>query len=96
MNFGDAITQIRDGSAVALSSWNGETEKTTFIYLSGGTQINDTSSVSVLSTLSISSAYISSRIDKRLNTGEIIYGWVPSQDEMLSDQWELLTGTSSS
>lgn len=89
MNYGDALLEIRNGKVAALSVWNGETEKNTFIFLSGGFQAN-TPENGVLNSRGISSMYVNSRIDKRLSTGEVIYGWTPSQDEQLSEGWEIL------
>lgn len=87
MNFGDALLKLRNGAAVYLDDWKNGEEKNTFIYLSGGFQSN-AGAPQVLTENGINTFYVSSRIDKRLSTGEIIYGWVPSQNEMLSDAWD--------
>lgn len=87
MNFGDALQKLRNGSAVFLDDWKNGEEKNTFIYLSGGFQSNS-NAPQALTENGINTFYVTSRIDKRIATGEVIYGWVPSQSEMLSDAWD--------
>ena len=90
MTFEEAMKSAKNNMAIAMSNWTGETEKTTFVFLSGGFQGNVGNDFPLLKTMGIETMYVQSRLDKRLETGEVIFGWSPSQEEILSNSWEVI------
>ncbi len=90
-NFGKAIKLLKEGHKVSRSEWNGM-----FIYLVKGTVIsidklrNEASKHVTPERGMGSDAYINSHIDMFAADGHIVVGWLASQADMLSNDWEVV------
>lgn len=92
MNFENILVELKNNKAVSRVKWNGEgsTEKPIFIFLNGGTQGSSSDTPQTLSNLGYNSFYVSTRIDKMEITGEVIYGWTPSLEDIFATDWEVV------
>lgn len=90
MNFGKAIEALKEGKKAARRGWNG---KGMFIYLVRGSQVDRTSLRNEARDLFGGGVDdmvdICSHIDMRAADGSLVIGWLASQTDMLSDDWEL-------
>lgn len=95
MDFGQALKYLKEGHKVGRIGWRG---RGTFIYLVRGTKVpienlrneaaehlkaNDVRNVG-------RKVLINSHIDMKSSDGSIIVGWVASQADMLSEDWEVI------
>lgn len=96
MNFGQALEYLKDGRKVARKGWNG---KGMFIYLVTGTRVKFEELRNEAATqLSEGNkennmgkrVTINSHIDMKAADGSIVVGWLASQTDMLSEDWEVL------
>lgn len=87
MSFGHALEALKEGRKVARRGWNG---RSMWIILVAG---------STLEQLREGSAYhkhvsvpvtIKPHLDMRCADGEMLCGWLASQSDMLSDDWEIV------
>ena len=95
MNFGKAIEALKDGKKVARAGWNG---KGMFVYLVNGTEvpIDNLSGdcrkhiFPLFSELSDceTTQKICPHIDMKAADGSIVIGWLASQTDMLSEDWQ--------
>lgn len=90
MNFGQALEKLKNGNKVARKGWNG---KNMFIYLVNGTTIEVSSlrneAYKHLKDLR-NEVDINPHIDMKAANGDIVVGWLASQSDMLSDDWEVV------
>lgn len=92
MNFGQAIEAIKEGKRVARSGWNG---KGMYIYLVRWSSI-PTDHLRAEAKSAVGKQHteetiiINSHIDMKAADGSIVVGWLASQTDMLSDDWEVV------
>jgi hypothetical protein len=93
MDFGDAIRALKDSKRVARSGWNG---KNMWLSLSCGetTEIAadkfwSSNNRDYANTLG-GKAKVLPSITMKTATGEILMGWLASQSDMLSEDWEIV------
>lgn len=93
MNFGQAIEALKDGKKVARSGWNG---KNMFIYLVQNLQLdpmdlNNECAWHVLPEVKhLQEIKICSHIDMKAADDSIVIGWLASQADMLSEDWNII------
>jgi len=94
MDFGDAIRALKDGKRVAREGWNG---KGMWLSLSGPLGPRDIAFANFWSTNNIEyarvnggSAKVLPCITMKTATGEILMGWLASQTDMLSEDWDIV------
>lgn len=91
MNFGKAIEELKNGNRVARKGWNG---KGMFLYLVNGTTIdkeflrNEASKQPIEDSTGV--VIFNSHIDMKTADGSICVGWLASQSDMLSSDWEIV------
>ena len=93
MDFGKAIEALKRGETVARRSWNG---KGMFIYLTTGTEVPvvnvrpDNAKHLFGNRLIEGEATVkfNSHIDMKTADGSVTIGWLASQTDMLSEDWE--------
>ena len=91
MNFGQAIEAMKAGKKVARPGWNG---KGMFIYFVQGRTVlreslrNEADFHYPLETDNDIS--ICSHIDMKAADGSIVIGWLASQTDMLSEDWQIV------
>jgi len=91
MNFGHALIALNEGHKVARQGWydsgmwvvkvEGSTFASDFKYRPGTAYAKHVSLPAV----------IKPHLDMRCADGAMLCGWVPSQDEMFSDDWSVVT-----
>lgn len=91
MNFGLAIEAMKKGCRVCRTGWNG---KDMYICLTEGSSIRPedarTGACKALADEGFNSIDICPHIDMRAADGSIVVGWLASQTDMLSDDWEIV------
>jgi hypothetical protein len=87
MNFGNAILALKSGKRVARSGWNG---KGMFLILVPSTKpvITEGSPYFEMAQLR-GKAVIAPHIDMYTAAGEMQPGWLASQADILSEDWEI-------
>jgi len=94
MNFGLAFEAMRKGLKVARKGWNG---KNMFIYLVEGTIVpvenlrGNCAEAVAMSKNTAPVQNICGHIDMLAADGSVVVGWLASQTDMLSDDWEVIT-----
>lgn len=76
MDFSMALCYMKCGARCFRKGWNGEGM---YVYLIPGHTLNDGTEVSGFFCLS-------------KPDGNLVYGWVPSQEDLLSDDWKIVDG----
>ena len=94
MNFGEAIEALKQGKRVARQGWNG---KGMFLILNGGYSVEKEKS---RPDNHINEAFLVSKYQTHLHIGKhvdmwtaqnnLCVGWLASQTDMLSEDWEVL------
>jgi hypothetical protein len=97
LTFGDAIEALKAGRKVARSGWNG---KGMWLSLSVGVGLAQARSIPAESFWSENNrkyaednggfATVLPCITMKTATGEILMGWLASQSDMLSNDWEVV------
>jgi hypothetical protein len=93
MDFGDAIRALKDSKRVARSGWNG---KGMWLSLScDGTKEIDADKFWSANNRDYANeqggkAKVLPSITMKTATGEILMGWLASQSDMLSEDWEIV------
>jgi hypothetical protein len=96
MNFGDAIEAMKKGKKVARRGWNGNGM---FVYLVNGSTVNGellrgAAREHVYPTLTgptdETRVMVCPHIDMKAADGSIVVGWLASQTDMLSEDWEIV------
>lgn len=91
-DFGIALRHLKDGKRVARKGWNG---KGMWLALTPGSTIQDTFARSgavkaQVDHEGVEEVVILPHIDMRSADGSIVIGWLASQTDMLSEDWELV------
>lgn len=93
MNFGEALQALKDGERVRRSGWNG---KGMWLALQSGSTITPEQArggaAKGRADEGAEAISILPHIDMRAADGSIVVGWLASQTDMLSDDWEIVTG----
>lgn len=86
MNFSEALQEIKNGSLVKRSGWNG---KNMFLFLVNGSTftVNREPLQSILG--EGTQVKYHAHIDMKTATGEVV-PWLASQSDLLADDWEVL------
>lgn len=88
ITFGAAIEALKQGKRVTRQGWNG---KGMFIYLTKGSEVmqaRDNVLDDIIRTKD--SCTINGHIDMKAADDTIVCGWLASQTDMLSEDWEVL------
>ena len=99
-NFGQAIQSLKNGKLVARKGWNG---KGMFIFMRPGDRLDDNFIVKnvksvpekfktyVIKNMDFdSSTYFTPYLCMKAADGTVVNGWLASQTDMLSEDWELV------
>jgi hypothetical protein len=90
MNFGKAIEAMKNGDRVCRSGWNG---KGMFLAIQKGSVITDKQAkggvAKCLANDGQKEIKIGDHIDMKAADGTVVVGWLASQTDMLSEDWEL-------
>ncbi|MFJ7841600.1 DUF2829 domain-containing protein [Lysinibacillus sphaericus] len=94
MNFGQAIEALKSGEKVARQGWNG---KRMFLYLVNGQEVpyenmrgEAKNALAKTPANETNTVFINSHIDMKAADGSVVIGWLASQTDMLSDDWEIV------
>ena len=96
MNFGQAIEALKEGKRVARTGWNG---KGMYLYLVRGYSVekdNLRNEASIHLPADEGAmhgtgvANFLSHIDMRTASGDVCVGWLASQTDILSEDWEIV------
>lgn len=91
MNFGEALENLKSGYKVARKGWNG---KGMFIYLTHERIVPyskaDLETQKAYITHDKSTVKYNDHINMRAADGSVVVGWLASQTDMLSDDWEIV------
>lgn len=87
MDFGEAIRKLKEGRKVCRPGWNGK--NMWLIYVPGSSV--DTTLGSPYRNAGLIQANLNPHIDMMTATGQMQPGWLASQTDMLSDDWEIFT-----
>jgi len=93
MRFGEAIELLKDGKRVRRSGWNGKgmwlaLTPATQVRVDGGTFRG--AAAKLVEHESPDLVLIGGHIDMRAADGTLVIGWLASQADMLSEDWELV------
>jgi hypothetical protein len=99
MNFGEALEQVKQGKLISRSGWNG---KSMFVFMRPADDIPH----SVIPTIKSLPQSVKDKLAKEESTGPsvkftaylcmkaadgtIVNGWLASQTDMLSDDWDVV------
>jgi len=90
-DFGWALKKLNEGHKVARKGWNG---KGMFIYLVRGSILAKSSlrneAKNHCESLPVDSIKVCPHIDMKAADDSIVVGWLASQTDMLSDDWDLV------
>ena len=92
MTFGQAIEAMKQGKKVARKGWNG---KGMYIWVMPGSTIINCQSITDPHLKAINDANggtitFTGSIRMKTATGEVLTGWLASQTDMLSEDWEII------
>jgi hypothetical protein len=96
MDFGEALKALKEGKKVARKGWNGY-RAGMYIYLTDGRDIFDhewiersPAQATTITERMNGKVHICPHIDMVSAHGERVIGWLASQTDMLSDDWEVI------
>lgn len=90
MNFGQAIEEMKEGKRVRRAGWNG---KNMCIFITPGSMVpysklrEETQKAYIDYNKSV--VTIGPHIDMKSADGTLVIGWLASQTDMLSEDWEI-------
>ena len=91
MNFGEALNALKDGKKVCRSGWNG---KGMYLALQTGSVISKEAArggvAKCLADDGQEEITIGDHIDMKAADGTVVVGWLASQTDMLSEDWEII------
>lgn len=89
MDFGMALIALKRGETVARKSWNG---KGMFLTLQNGSTVdgNNMRNEPAKAYYAGSKVSICPHIDMKAADGSYVVGWLASQTDMLSEDWEIV------
>lgn len=85
MNFGEALEMLKSGKKVARRGWNG---KGMFIFLADNIDFTTKADLSCISRLEGDLTHPS--IVMKTSDNRFVVGWLASQTDMLSEDWEVV------
>tara|TARA_R110002020_G_scaffold71288_1_gene184310 strand:+ start:85 stop:351 length:267 start_codon:yes stop_codon:yes gene_type:complete len=88
MNFGQAIEELKSGSKVARSGWNGR--GMWLILVPGSKGIRPTQNTPYSNAGITDKVDIEPHIDMLTAQGNMQPGWLASQTDMLADDWQVI------
>jgi hypothetical protein len=86
-DFGWALEQLKKGKKAARRGWNG---KDMYIYLQKGSIIADENIRNQNMKTGQAEVEILPHIDMKTADGKFLCGWLASQTDMLSEDWEIV------
>lgn len=86
MDFGQALSALKDGRKVARAGWNG---KGMFLFLTMGRTIPNNKERS-FAHFEGDTVTLGSHIDMKDATGVYVSGWLASQTDMLANDWYIV------
>lgn len=90
MNFGQAIEKLKEGKKVCRSGWNG---KGMYLAIQKGSTITAEQArggvAKCLADEGKENIVIGDHIDMKASDGSVVVGWLASQTDMLSEDWEI-------
>ena len=96
MDFGEALRELKNGRKLARKGWNGY-RKGMYIYLVDGQDVpvykwieRTPAQATTITERMNNVVKILPHIDMVTATGERVIGWLASQTDMLSDDWEVI------
>lgn len=91
MTFGMAIEAMKHGKKVARAGWNG---KGMYVWIMPGSTVKDCKTITDPHLKAIDEAEGEIRflgsVRMRTATGDVLTGWLASQTDMLSDDWQIV------
>jgi hypothetical protein len=94
MNFGEALEALKNKLKVAREGWNGDN---VFLVLNGGYEIPENlvrdgghTDSKFLEKQGVDSLVISYHIDMWTSQKSLSIGWLPSQTDMLAEDWAIV------
>ena len=89
MDFGMAIIALKRGECVARKGWNG---KGMFLILQNGSEVdgNNMRNEGAKKYYADCKCKIAPHIDMKAADGTYVVGWLASQTDMLSEDWEIV------
>lgn len=89
MTFGEALEELKKGKKVARNGWNG---KGMFLVLQNGSEIsgNDMKNEPAKNYYGDSKVKICPHIDMKAADNSYVVGWLASQTDMLSEDWNVI------
>ena len=92
MTFGQAIEAMKQGKKVARKGWNG---KGMYIWVMPGSTIKNCQTITdphlkAINEANGGSITFTGSIRMKTATGEVLTGWLASQTDMLSEDWEII------
>lgn len=92
MDFGMALIALKRGECVARKGWNG---KGMFLTLQHGSEVNGNNmrNDGAKNYYGNTTVKISPHIDMKSADGTYVVGWLASQTDMLSEDWEVVKPT---
>ena len=89
IDFGMALVALKRGKAVARKGWNG---KGMFLTLQGGSVVDGTNMRNDVAKnyYGDSKVDIMPHIDMKAADGSYVVGWLASQTDMLSEDWDIV------
>jgi hypothetical protein len=89
MDFAQALAALKDGKKVARLEWQHDNHKNVFLILvKGQNSITPNAGTPYAVAIDVPTVSIESHIDKYTGTGTFQPGWMPSQADMLAEDWE--------
>lgn len=87
MNFGQAIEALKEGKRVQRTDWVG---KSKYLILVPAVTNASIKPDTVYGMMNIDRIDIQAHIDMRTGSNTIQPGWIPTQEELLSEDWVLV------
>lgn len=91
MDFGDAIRAMKSGKKVARTGWNG---KGMYVAIQPGSTIPANlargGAAMARAAEGVEEITILPHVDMRAADGSIVVGWLASQTDMLSEDWDII------
>lgn len=85
MNFGEALEQVKLGKGIKRKGWNGKNQ---FVYLIKGSDLQKTLHYCFGEV--VGEPTITDALAIKTTSNQIQVGWLASQSDMLSNDWEVL------
>lgn len=84
MNFGEALSYVRNGKKISRKNWNGKDQ---YVFLVEAKNLLETVSKYVDAPFKVSDV-----LAIKTTSGQVQVGWLATQTDMLSDDWYIVGG----